>query len=125
MQKQDILLSLWENILKYSVYFDHIRRNEEYWAGGQGRPRRRKVTYEKEAAALHRDYMQPTLCEIKRYAENNDVSLPRDFIHDEVDSIEYSEPESKLHSDCKFYVILNSFETDFLPFARTFFASDD
>ena len=118
MQPGASLQQLWYNLLHYCVYLHHIRLDEHHWSSFRGN------ALEPELSSLVDTHMHNLLCAIMQYAAHAGVKLEYGMM-DSVLRIAYTTPDSIMQSDSCGFVIVNSFETDFLAFAEAFFQDDN
>ena len=101
------------SLLKYGVYLHHLSLDEHYWTN------RRCVQLEKRLKTLVDSHVRNLLCAVTQYADH--AGVLDDGIMDAVMGITYTLPTSKMLSDAKTYITLNTFHENFLSFAFEFF----
>ena len=104
----------------YTINIRQARRNEIDFVLPL---RKRSPTYENELTNFEANRLSDLLCNIKLYAEGQSLSLPSS-VSDQAMSLSQSLSSmslSQVESDFFFYIIFNSFKTNFLSFSKEFF----
>ena len=107
--------------MTHIVYVDHVRRDEQYWAGENPRQLAfRETTYDKEVAQLLGNVLMPVACSLEQIATSRGISFDNSTIQ-RLDQIQYQVPSNQYIGDMQAFVAFNSLQK-LITESRAFFA---
>jgi len=101
------LQELLVDMQRYSIYLYHVLLDEHFWQHDDNVLPELTTLTTTLARSLH--------CALQIYADRQNVEIPR------LPEIEYTNPDTKMWSNYEAFIVLNSFQSNYLSYALEFF----
>ena len=118
LQKQQLLVLLWQVLIQYLVCVRHLLKTEQQFAD-EGR---RSVTFEKELGNINGHAVPNVLRAGRQTTSAFGMTLPDDAVELQIQARQYKKPANDKKADKGMFVVLNSLMEDLMPFAMRFYA---
>jgi len=108
LQVDDTLRQFMNALMTHTIYVDHVRRNEVYWAGDNpDKMAFRESTYANDVGELQGNTLMPLACSIKQIMTVRGISTDVSAL-ERMKDIQYTYPSSQYLGDMQAYIVFTS-----------------